>query len=111
MSGDLTAIHSVVQSFELERLIAPGFIERRAPYLVRGLMLGAAKPERGPETEVEIARVLKRVDQLFRIELGPSLLDRLDQHVSGDIALKRNVIGRFAGEIFGKRALVFQHRR
>src|SRR6187551_1378504 len=88
-------------SFEIERLIASALIERGAPHLVRGLVLGAAEAELGPETEVEITHRLQRVDQLLRIELRSGPLDARDQHVGGDIALERNVVGRFAREIFG----------
>src|SRR3978361_1178674 len=88
--------HFTQGSLQFERLIAAAFVKRGAPYLVRRLVLGAAEAERGSETEIEAARRLQRVDQLFRVELGAGPLDRLDQDVGGDIALERNIVGCLA---------------
>jgi len=55
--------------FEFDCLVLPGFIKRRSPDLVRGLVLSAAKTELGSKAEVEIAHVLQDVDELLGIEL------------------------------------------
>jgi len=58
---------------ELEGLVLALVVDGRAPDLVRGLVLGAAVAEGSPETQVEIARVLERIDQLFSVELRAGL--------------------------------------
>src|SRR6185369_11464893 len=97
-------------SFEIDRLEAPGFVERRAPDLVRSLVIGAGKGERYPEAEVEIARALQRIDELLGIELRAGALQRVDQNVGRHETFQRRVVGRLAGKIFRQRVLVFEHR-
>src|SRR5216683_3722514 len=91
----------ISQLFEFDRLVFSVFVDRRSPDLVRSLVFGAAKTELGSKTQVEIARVLQDVDELLGIELRSSALEPLDQDVGCNIALKRDVIRRLAGEIFG----------
>src|SRR6185369_9456993 len=97
-------------SFEIDRLEAPGFVERRAPDLVRSLVIGAGKGERYPEAEVEIARALQRIDQLFGIELRAGALECVDQDVRRHETFQGRVVGRLAGKILRERVLVFEHR-
>src|SRR5437763_13935892 len=52
-----------VSLFEFDRLERSGFVERCAPDLVRGLVLGPAVAEPGAESEIEVAHVFERVDQ------------------------------------------------
>ena len=92
-----------------EGLVLAVIIKRRSPDLVRSLVFGAAKTEIGSKTQVEIARVLQDVDELFGIELRSGTFKPLDQNVGRNVALKRHVIRRFAGKIFGKRILVFEN--
>src|SRR5882724_5482423 len=62
-----TAKRQALGLFELEGLVLALVVDGRAPDLVRGLVLGAAVAEGCPEAQVEIARVLERIDQLFSI--------------------------------------------
>ena len=72
-------------------------------------MFSAAKAERSSKPQVEIARILQDVDELFGIELRSSTFKSLDQDVRRNVAFKRHVVGRFSGKIFGKRILVFEN--
>src|SRR4051812_35575283 len=54
---------------EFDRLIRAGLVHRRAPDLVRGLVLGPAETERRAEAQIQIAGVFQRVDQPFGVEL------------------------------------------
>src|SRR5271168_2759822 len=72
--------------FQLESLVMPVVVDRRSPDLVRRLMFGAAEAKRSAEAEIEIARILQNVDQLFGIELRAGPFQGLDQDVGGDIA-------------------------
>src|SRR5436853_5276439 len=95
--------------FKLESLVAPAIVDRGSPYLVRRLVFGAAETEGRAKPEIEVARILENVDQLFGIELRTGPLQGLDQDVGGDIAFERDVVRRLARKIFGKRVLVFEH--
>src|SRR5262249_43014735 len=55
---------------QIDRLVDAAFVERGAPDLVRGLVLGPAEVERGAEAEIDIAHGLERVDELLGVELG-----------------------------------------
>jgi hypothetical protein len=84
--------------FELDCLVLPAFVKRRAPYLVRSLVFTAAEVERGSKAQVEIAGVLQDVDELLGIELRPSPLKRLDQDVGRNETLQRAVVRCLARE-------------
>ena len=107
--GPFWAMAQISRLFEFDCLVLPGFIKRRSPNLVRGLVLSTAKTKRGSKAQVEIAHVLQDVDQLLGIELRSSTFKRLDQDVCRNIALERHVIRRLAGKIFGQGILVFEN--
>src|SRR5882757_8086438 len=88
--------------FELDCLVLPAFIKRRAPYLVRSLVFAAAEVERGSKAQVEIARVLQDVDELLGIELRPSPLQRLDQDVCRNVTLQRAVVRASPGKYLAR---------
>src|SRR5258706_9699687 len=95
--------------FEFYRLVLSIFVNRRSPNLVRSLVFSAAETELGSKAQVEIARILQDVDEVFRIELRSIALKPLDQDVCRDLALKRDVIRCLAGKIFAKGILVFEN--
>src|SRR3981189_3406108 len=88
--------------FKFYGLVLPVIIKRRSPNLVRSLVFSAAKTEIGSKTQVEIACVLQDVDELLGIELRSGTFKPLDQDVGRNVALKRHVVRRFAGKMFGK---------
>src|ERR1700742_787995 len=96
MLGQLKLILSALIQFQ--RRVLAALVDRGAPDLVRGLVLGAAVAERRAEAEIDVAHRLEIVDQLLGVEVYPGLPDRLDQHIGGDVALQRDIIGRLARE-------------
>jgi hypothetical protein len=61
-------------------------------------VIGTAEIERHAETQIETARALQRIDQLFRIELRAGALQRIDQDVRRDKPFQRRVVGCLAGK-------------
>src|SRR6266550_8053088 len=96
--------------FELKGLVFALVVDGRAPDLVRGLVFGAAVAEGSPETHIEIARVLQRVDQLLSLELRACLFQGIAQDTGCDKAFKRHVVRRLARKKFVQRGLVFENR-
>ena len=80
---------AIAASFQLDRLIGAGLVERRAPDLVRGLMFGGAEVERGAKTEIEDRmveaimlglRTARGIDRhQFASRFGQSVESQLDQ--------------------------------
>src|SRR5712691_10015566 len=71
---DIPRAASPAGLFELEGLVLALVVDGRAPDLVRGLVFGAAVIAGSTETQIETARVLERVDQLFGVELRAACL-------------------------------------
>src|SRR6478752_430095 len=77
---------------QFQRGVLAVFVDRRAPDLVRGLVLGAAECQRRAEAETHVAHGLEIVDQLLGVELRTGLPQCLDQHIRRDIALERDIV-------------------
>ena len=75
---------------QVDGLVAPVGVEDGSPYLVRALMLGPAEAQGRADPHVEVAEVLQRVYQLFRVELGPGAFQALGQQSTGFSVVDRS---------------------
>jgi hypothetical protein len=102
--------HDGVDLLQLDRLVLAGIIDRRAPDLVRGLVLGAAVAELGAEAEVKHAHRLERIDQLLRCRNAglPSSAPGSGARRHNSPRARRSQRLR-PGKYLGERVLVLQH--